>query len=92
MILGSKQHTVGNTTRWRIDYSRWLDNTATIETAAITSPAAALTVGDTMVLGREVVSFLSGGEVNETTTLSVQMTDSLGNVKNDTIVFTVVAP
>lgn len=92
MILGSKQHTTGNTTRWRIDYSRWLDNTATIESADITSPSDLLTVDNLTVLGREVVFFLSGGELNKTVTLSVQMTDSLGNVKYDTILFTVVAP
>ena len=92
MILGSKQHTVGDTKRWQIEYGRWLDNTATIEDASVVSSSASLTVSSPTILGREVVFLLSGGEVNETVTLSIEMTDSLGNVKHDTILFTVVAP
>jgi hypothetical protein len=92
MILGSRQHTAGDTKRWRLDYSRWLDNTATIVTAVLTSSSTTCTVDDVTVLGREVVFFLQGGETGETLTLSVVMTDSLGNLKNDTILFTVVAP
>jgi hypothetical protein len=92
MLLGSKQHTAGDTKRWRLDYSRWLDNTATIETAMIVSSSVSLTVGAPTVLGRDVLFLLSGGVVNETATLSVEMTDSLDNTKRDTIKFTVVAP
>jgi hypothetical protein len=43
-------------------------------------------------LGREIVFFLSGGIVNEQVMLSLVMTDNLGNIKNDSITFTVVAP
>jgi hypothetical protein len=43
-------------------------------------------------MGREIVFFLSGGIVNEQVMLSLVMTDNLGNIKNDSIAFTVVAP
>ena len=92
MLLGSRQHTVGNTQRWRLDYSRWLDNTATILTATVVSSSSTCTIQDPSVLGREVIFFLTGGMVGETLTVSVEMTDSFDNIKHDTIAFTVVAP
>lgn len=92
MILGSKLHTAGDTRRWRIDYSRWLANAVDIATATLTSSSATCTVDDSVVLGDEVVFFLTGGVQGENVTVSVMMTDTDGNVKNDSIVFTVVAP
>jgi hypothetical protein len=92
MLLGSKQHTAGDTKRWRIDYSRWLGNAVDIATAVLTSSSATCTVDDSVVLGDEVVFFLSGGVQGENVTVSVAMTDTDGNLKNDTIAFTVVAP
>jgi hypothetical protein len=92
MILGSKTHTSGDTKRWRIDYSRWLANAVNIASATLTSSSATCTVDDSVVLGDEVVFFLTGGVQGETVTVSVAMTDTDGNVKNDTISFTCVAP
>jgi hypothetical protein len=94
MILGSKVHTAGNTTRWTLDYTRWLDNAATIVSAEVTTPSTTCTVdpASVTVLGREVVFFLSGGEVGETLMASIVMEDSFGDIKNDTISYTVVAP
>jgi hypothetical protein len=92
MLLGSKQHTAGDTKRWRIDYSRWLGNAVDIASATLTSSSATCTVDDSVVLGDEVVFFLSGGVQGENVTVSVAMTDTDGNLKNDTIAFTVVAP
>jgi hypothetical protein len=92
MILGSKQHTAGDTKRWKIDYSRWLANAVDIATAVLTSSSVTCTVDDSVVLGDEVVFFLTGGVQGENVTLSVLMVDTDGNKKNDTIVFTVVAP
>jgi hypothetical protein len=92
MILGSKVHTAGDTKRWRIDYSRWLVNAVNIASATLTSSSATCTVDDSVVLGDEVVFFLTGGVQGETVTVSVVMTDTDGNIKNDTIAFTVVAP
>jgi hypothetical protein len=78
--------------RWRVDYDDWLDNAATIEQIDVESNSATCTVGNISILGREIVFFLSGGVVNEQVTLSLTMTDSLENVKNDSVSFVVVAP
>jgi hypothetical protein len=90
MVLASKSHTAGDTKRWRIDYSRWLENTVNIESAEITSSSATCTVEDVSVLGDEVIFFLAGGTQGESLSVAVVMTDTAGNVKNDTIAFTVV--
>lgn len=92
MLLGSKQQTVGDTKRWRVNYSRWLDNTATLQSTTVTSSSSTCTVSNVSILGYEVIFFLVGGVLNETLTVSVQITDSFGNVKHDTIAFTVLAP
>jgi hypothetical protein len=75
-----------------VDYDDWLDNAATIEQIDVESNSATCTVGNISILGREIVFFLSGGVVNEQVTLSLTMTDSLENVKNDTVSFVIVAP
>ena len=92
MLLGSKTHTVGDTRRWRLDYSKWLENPASIVSATVTSSSATCTTDDSVVLGKEIIFFLTGGIQGETLTVSVEMTDSDENVKHDTIAFTVVAP
>jgi hypothetical protein len=56
------------------------------------SSSATCTVDDSAVLGKEVVFFLIGGVQGEHITVSIAMTDSDNNLKNDTIAFTVVAP
>lgn len=93
MLLGSKIHTAGDTKRWIIDYSRWLENPANIVSATVTSSSTSCTVTPpATVLGKEVIFFLNGGAVGEKLTVSIAMTDSDTNQKHDTIVFTVVAP
>jgi hypothetical protein len=92
MLLGSKKHTATATKRWRLDYSRWLENTAEIVDATVASSSVTCSAENTTILGKEVVFFLTGGEVGETFTVSVIITDNLGNIQPDTIVFTVVAP
>jgi hypothetical protein len=92
MILGSKTHTEGDSKRWRIDYSRWLENPASIDAVVVTSSSVTCTVDDCVVLGKEVVFFLTGGVKGETLTVSIAMTDTDSNIKHDTIAFTVVAP
>ena len=91
-LLASRQHTENDTRRWRVDYSRWLDNTATIESAVVTSSSTTCTVTPpATVLGNEVVFFLTGGVLGETLTVAIQIVDSFGNRKSDTIGFHVVA-
>jgi hypothetical protein len=92
MLLGSKTHTAGDSRRWIIDYSRWLDNTATIVSVTTHSSSTTCMVDAGEVKGKEVVFHLTGGTVGETCTVSLTMTDSFDNIKQDTIKFTVVAP
>ena len=92
MLLASKPHTANATTRWRIDYSRWLENTATITDATVASSSPTCSAENSSVLGKDVIFFLTGGETGETFMVSIIITDSLGNIKPDTIAFTVVAP
>lgn len=92
MLLGSKIHTAGDTKRWTVDYSQWLENPANIVSALVTSSSTSCIVSPpATVLGKEVIFFLSGGTVGETLTLALKMTDSDANVRNDTVKFTVVA-
>jgi hypothetical protein len=92
MLLGSKQHTVGDTKRWTVDYDQWLANTATIAQIDVQSSSITCTVGNVSILGHSIVFYLTGGTLNEQLTVSLTMTDDLGNIKNDTIAFTCVAP
>lgn len=92
MLLGSKAHTAGDTRRWVIKYGKWLDNTAEVQQIAVTSSSVTCTVANTQTLGNDIIFFLTGGAVGETLTVALEMTDSLGNIKNDTINYTVVAP
>lgn len=92
MLLGSRQHTANDTRRWRIQYHRWLDNTADIDQVNVTSSSLTCTVNDVAILGKEIIFFLSGGVLGETAIITLVMTDSFGNIKTDTISFHVVAP
>jgi hypothetical protein len=92
MPLASKRHTVGDTRKWTVDYERWLDNTVDIETIDVQSSSTSCTIQSSTILGDAVVFFLTGGNLGETLTVSLEMTDTAGNVKNDTIMFTVLAP
>jgi hypothetical protein len=92
MLVASKSHTAGDTRRWTVQYGRWLDNTATIESVDISSDTPDCDASTPIILGTDVVFMLSGGTAGERVTLLMTMTDSLGNVKTDTLKFIVVAP
>jgi hypothetical protein len=85
VLLGSKRHTAGDTTRWTIDYSRWLANAATIVSADADSSSLTCTLNDVVILGREIQFMLTGGQQGETLTVSLAMTDSIGNIKHDSV-------
>jgi hypothetical protein len=92
MLIASKQHTVGDIRQWVVQYDRWLANTATIEQIAAQSDSNTCTVDTPVILGTDIVFFLSGGTLGERVTVELTMTDSIGNIKHDTVKFTVVAP
>lgn len=92
MTTYSRQHTQGNSIVWTLDYSQWLDDAANLATATVTSSSQTLTVSTPTVLGDAFTFSVIGGQANEVATLAVQIADNLGNIKNDTIIFTVVPP
>jgi hypothetical protein len=91
MIIASKRHTEGDTKRWTINYDSWLDNAAVIEDIDVQSDSTTCTIEDVSKSGPDVIFFLTGGTLNERLTVSLTMTDSFGNIKHDTIKFTVIA-
>lgn len=99
MFLGQKLHTAGNHTRYKIDYSNWLDDGVTLSNTAtvVLDPAFTATVTDVVISGiivhpDHLYFTLAGGAVNEAFTLDVQVTDSRTGIKNDTVGFQIVAP
>lgn len=99
MLLGQKPHTAGNATRFVIDYSDWLLEgeslaaPATVVMDPLTATVNDVTIGAVAITpSNHLVFLLSGGSVNETFTLDVQVHTSRGEVKNDTLAFTVIKP
>lgn len=98
--LGTKNHTAGNDKIFKVDYSDWLPDGVTISgtptvalSAIFTATVTDITITGVAALPSHQVTFmLSGGSVNEAFTLDVQVTDSRGEIKNDTLGFRVVAP
>jgi hypothetical protein len=92
MVLARKPHTVDNRRRWVVDYCPWLAPGVTVVTGTVTSSSTTATIDGVAVVENTIVFFTNGGELNETFTASVAMTDSRGQIKNDTVDFFVVAP
>ena len=92
MLLASRTHTEGDSRRWIVSYDRWLDNAAEIDEIEVLSSSPTCTVTESSILGRDVVFFLNDGIRGETLTVTVKMTDNFGNIKTDTIAFTVLPP
>ena len=99
MRIGKKFHTAGDTTRYWVDYFNWLEDGRTINPE--TGFSAVLQAGSTVtdvtinqvtVTADKLYFFVEGGSVNETFTVQVQVTDTLGEVVIDTINFTVTPP
>jgi hypothetical protein len=99
MLIGSKQHTAGAKTRWRIDYREWLDDGRTLNqlsgfSATLSVPPALndVTISGVTVTEDDLFFFVQGGSLNEAFTIALQVTDTLGEIVPDTINFTVVQP
>ena len=91
MLLAKRPHTVGNRRRYRINYSEWLDEGVTVDTATVVSSSATATIDTVSVAGNSVVFFVNGGVLNEEFTASISMVDSKTGIKNDTMDFFVIA-
>lgn len=93
MILGRLNQTVGDRRRYVIDYSQWLDSGVTCASAVFTvTGSTSATVDTNTIVADKVIFFLNNGLLNEVFTVNVAMTDSRGEIKHDTLQFTVVAP
>jgi hypothetical protein len=97
MVLGQKAHTAGDTIRYIVDYTRWLEDGVSLKAATITLASGSpfdVTLTDVEILteSNRVAFVVSGGSVNEIFTADVQATDTRDEVKNDTISFRVIAP
>lgn len=98
MLLGQKSHTAGDTIRYITDYTRWLEDGVSLVSAVVTidptTPRSDITIsGVTLLTEHNRVAFvLAGGSLNEIFTLDIQAVDTRGEIKNDTMQFTVVAP
>ena len=90
--------TAGNKTRFRLDYSEWLDEGASVVSGTVALLAVVPAITDVVVSGVTVDAqghlrfFVAGGSINEGFVIAVSATDSRGEIKNDTIAFTCQAP
>lgn len=99
-MLARRSHTAGNKTRYVLEYEDWLLPGETLVSGTVVlDPRFTATVTDTVISAvsvlpskADLVFFLAGGSVDETFTLDVQITNSRGEIKNDTIDFFVVSP
>lgn len=96
MALKRIGQTAGNTIRYEIDYSDWLEDGVSLSAAtvvpALGSPSDVVVGTVTMTPSHRVVFLLTVLSLNETFTLAVQVTDSRNEIKNDTLDFYTTKP
>lgn len=102
MKLANKSQTVGNVTRYEVDYSQWLDEGRTLKSTGFSAtlvndaagnlPPTDVTVDQVSVTATHLYFFVHGGSGNETFTVQVQVTDTLNEIVIDTVDFTCRAP
>jgi len=96
MNLGRKSFTIGNTRRYSVNYQDWLAEGCTLASGTATMLTPGIT--DIVITSVAVAPSgrlyftLAGGSANEIFTVAVSITDSRGEVKNDTCNFNCVAP
>ena len=95
MKLGRFIKTPSERKRYAIDYSEWLDTGETVSTYVFTVTPSTATVPfavDSSSLassGKVLVFFVSGGDANDQYTVDVKATTSGGQIKEDTVLFSV---
>lgn len=92
MIMAKKRWTAGDTRKIVVSYDAFLETGAMIVTATVTSDAGSISGISTIESARKVQFFLAGGIANTVLTVTVQITDSFGQVVTDTIEYAVEAP
>lgn len=103
MKIARKAFSIGSTTRYFVNYEYWLQEGRTLSQVALACNATLIAdpdvpgsfvptdvvVNQIQVTADKLYFFVSGGAVNETFTVEVQATDTLGEVIVDTIEFVV---
>lgn len=98
MLVGQSKLAQGDVRRITVDYSDWLQYrgshiqnvNATVITAGVVSTVSS---PQTDSKSKSAIFFVHASSVlNEAFTVQVQVTDTLGQVVNDTVTFTVIAP
>lgn len=92
MVIGRKNQTVGDRRKYIVDYSQWLDTGVTITLGAATTTSLTATIDTVSITATTLIFYVNNGALNELFTVAIQVTDSNGEIKNDTIEFNVVAP
>lgn len=92
MVLARRVLTAGDKRLIKIDYSQWLPDGVTLVSATATDDSANTTISTPSVFASHITFFISGAVANETFTISVQVVDSLTQIKNDTINCAVIEP
>jgi len=99
MLLGRRAHGAGDHIRYVVEYDNWLlPGESLVSGTVVLAPEFTATVTDVTIgtpvvnPSNELVFMMSGGSVDEIFTLDVQIVNSRGEIKNDTIEFFVTAP
>lgn len=93
MQIAHRPHTVGARTRYEVDYSNWLADDDRLATATVTVDSDTVSIENVSVfLEKEVSFFVQGGVLNETFTVTVEITTLKTVTDEDTLMFFVVAP
>jgi hypothetical protein len=94
MLLARFDWTAGDKRLRTVNYDDFLADGVTLVTAAVTCPDSSVTISgiDIATNPRKATFFVAGGTVNTTFTVTVQVTDSTGQIVTDTIDFSVGAP
>ncbi len=95
MLLGTRQITVADVRRYVVDYRDFLPKGVTLKSPVVTVPAGLTsTIGSVSLdpSDTQVIFYVTGGVLNETFTVTVQVQDTNSETINDTISFTVIAP
>jgi hypothetical protein len=90
MRLGKFVKAPNERKRYSIDYDDWLDTGETISSVVFTvDPADELAIASSSISSRSLAMFIEGGDANQTYSVTVQITTSLGQIKEDTVTFAV---
>lgn len=92
MSLGRYVKTPAERKRYAIDYSEWLETGETVSTYSFsvsptTSPVLEIDATSLADANQTIVFFVSGGVNGQQYTVDVQATTSGGQIKEDTILF-----